>query len=91
MEQQGKNTSCAPGYKYVASSNACVESVASRGTSKSLSKWMTAALDGRKATCPVGFMRGPDDADGAPYQCLECPDLQVCLVHTDYGAAQLEN
>jgi hypothetical protein len=41
-------------------------------------------------------MRGKADSsgnfpDGTDYQCLECPDLQVCLIQTDTGTPVLEN
>ena len=95
IEQQGKNSSCAPGYAYMAASDACVES-STRASFTGLTATMTATIDSREHSCAEGFMRGKADAGGnlpagAAYQCLECPDLQVCLVQTDSGAPALES
>jgi len=82
--QQGKNTSCEPGYEYKAATDQCLESK-SQADFTGIEAVMTATIDSRRHTCEEGFMRGKAGAggafpDGTDYQCLQCPDLQVCLV-----------
>lgn len=74
-EQQNKGITCSPGFRFDASTNSCLESKTQSGFTG-----FTATLNSVEADCPQGFMRGSASDAGADYQCLQCPDLQVCLI-----------
>lgn len=84
IDQQGKNSSCAPGSYFDKTNNACVVSVAASG--KDI---FVATIDSRAVNCAPGFMRIPTDASDTSYQCIQCPDTQVCLIVP--GQAKWEN
>ena len=95
QELQGKNSSCAPGFLYDPATDTCLESK-TLPSFTGVTATMTATLDSRQLQCAAGFMRGKPDAQGvvpagADYQCLQCPDLQVCLLAGGAANRRLEN
>jgi hypothetical protein len=53
LEQQGKNTTCKPGFHYDSTTNTCLESA-----TQSTYTGFTYTIDSRENNCPQGFMRG---------------------------------
>jgi len=82
VEHHGQNVSCKPGFKYDYATD-------QKGCVAPTEGAKAATLDSLEAECPRGFMRrlgmnteldGGLRDDDVAYQCLECPDTQVCLL-----------